>query len=61
MVSGSMAGALVTRAVRQPETEVPVEAWILIGVVLGLIVFDILALRFGTDSRSEWYNPHDWS
>lgn len=56
-----MAGALVTRAVRQPETEVPVEAWILIGIVLGLIVFDILALRFGTDSRPEWTNPHDWS
>ena len=37
------------------------EAWILLVIVLALIVFDVLALRFGTDSRPEWDNPHNWS
>lgn len=37
------------------------EAWILVSVILGLVVLDVLSLRFGTDSRPEYENPHDWS
>jgi len=37
------------------------EAWILVGVILGLVLLDILSLRYGSDSRPEWENPHDWS
>ena len=58
---GAEVGGLVAQVARHPGTEVPMEAWILLVIVLGLIVFDVLALRFGVDSRPEWDNPHNWS
>ena len=58
---GSEPSGLVALAARYPETEIPMEAWILLVIVLALIVFDVLALRFGADSRPEWDNPHNWS
>lgn len=61
-MTGSMADGWIAWIARQPETEVvPVEAVILLGVVLGLVLFDILALRFGKDSRPEWKNPRNWT
>ncbi len=59
-MSGFAAGGLVARVASRPETEIPVEAWFLVGIILGLIIFDVLALRFGVDSRPEWDNPSDW-
>jgi len=60
-LTGSVADVWVTQLSRRPETEVPVEVWILVSVILGLLVFDILALRHGADSRPEWENPRNWS
>ena len=60
-MNGSELGGLVALTARHPETEVSMEAWIVLAIVLGLIVFDVLALRLGADSRPDWENPHNWS
>jgi hypothetical protein len=57
----STAGGLVSRMQNQPQMEFPMDAWILAGLVLGLVLLDFLSLRYGSDSRPEYENPHDWS
>jgi hypothetical protein len=58
---GPAAGGWATLLPYQPETEFLMEAWILVGLILGVVLLDILSLRYGSDSRPEWENPHDWS
>lgn len=58
---GYAAQGWFVRSTQPAGMEHSMELWIIAFAVLGLVVFDILALRFGADSRPEIENPHDWS